>query len=119
MATPERLSGPASAAALSGLITIGGILVQMFRRDRQRNAAPEPVYRRAESAKGMIDIAEAMFAPDPDTAAPVDDAQIVEAATILPGSTVAAAHAAPVPALVVSADAHLHLDRRQGARAGS
>ena len=117
MATPERLSGPASAAALSGIITVGGILVQMFRR--QRSASPEPVYRRAESAKGKIDIAQAAFAPDPDSAAPVDDAQIVEAATIIPGSTVAAAHAGPVPTLVVSADSQLHLDRRQGGRASS
>jgi hypothetical protein len=52
-------------------------------------------------------------------AAPIDDTQILKAATILPGSMAAAAHAAPAPALVVSADAQLRLDCRQGARASS
>jgi hypothetical protein len=89
----------------------------MFRRDS--SAPPEPAFRRAHSTKGKIDIAEAAFAPDLDATAPVDDAQIVEAATILPGSAAAATHAAPVPALVVTADSQLHLDRRHGARSGS
>jgi hypothetical protein len=115
MAAPERLSGPADAAALSGMIAVGGILVQMLRRDRPGNASPAPAFRRAQSTKGKIDIAEAAF--DPDSSTPIDDAQIVEAATTLPGSMAAAAHAAPAPALVVSADSQLHLDRRQGARA--
>jgi hypothetical protein len=91
--------------------------MHMFRRDS--NAPPEPAFRRPDSSKGKIDIAEAAFAPDLDATGSVDDAQIVEAATILSGSAVAATHAAPAPALVVTADSQLHLDRRHGGRAGT